>query len=60
VLLNIGGIANISVISAESLSKPVYGYDTGPGNTLMDAWIKKSKGLKFDQNGDFAKSGKIH
>ena len=61
VLLNIGGIANISVIHAASnLSKPVFGYDTGPGNTLMDAWIKRCKGLKFDQNGDFARTGRVH
>ncbi len=34
------------------------GYDTGPGNTLMDAWIRKIKGLDYDKNGEFAMTGK--
>lgn len=53
-LVNIGGIANISLISAE-----VTGYDTGPGNTLMNQWIAKHKGRAFDKNGDWARSGNV-
>ena len=43
VLVNIGGIGNISIISTDPKIH-AKGYDTGPGNTLMDAWIRKCKG----------------
>ena len=56
VILNIGGIANISVLGADN---SVLGYDTGPGNMLMDAWIEQCLGLSFDKNGDFAQQGKV-
>jgi len=54
-VLNIGGMANISVLGSELL-----GYDTGCGNVLMDLWINNHKGLPYDQNGAWAKSGKIN
>ena len=57
VVLNIGGIANITILPAGS--DEVTGFDTGPGNTLLDAWIQTSKGKKFDKDGNWAKSGKI-
>jgi anhydro-N-acetylmuramic acid kinase len=53
--LNIGGIANISCIKHGIAS----GFDTGPGNTLMDAWIRRHKGLDFDRNGAWAKAGSL-
>ena len=56
VVVNIGGIANITVLSKNS-SDSVLGFDTGPGNTLMDQWIEKHKGAHYDRNGDWAKSG---
>lgn len=59
VILNIGGIANITVLPADP-SKPTFGFDTGPGNTLMDNWIKRIKGTSYDQNGDWAKSGQVN
>lgn len=55
VVLNIGGIANITILPAGS--KDITGFDTGPGNTLLDAWIKASRGQDFDQDGNWAKSG---
>ncbi|MCW8327890.1 anhydro-N-acetylmuramic acid kinase [Photobacterium sp. SDRW27] len=57
VILNIGGIANITVLSP---GKPVTGYDTGPGNMLMDAWINKHKSLRYDKEGNWAKSGEVN
>lgn len=58
VLLNIGGIANISYLPAEdNPNTTVFGFDTGPGNGLLDAWIFKHKKNKYDKNGDWAKSG---
>ncbi|WP_394249028.1 anhydro-N-acetylmuramic acid kinase [Vibrio profundi] len=56
VVLNIGGISNISVLQP---NKKVLGYDTGPGNMLMDAWVHKCTGEKFDHNGKFAQQGAV-
>jgi len=54
VVANIGGIANITV-----LQEPLTGYDTGPGNMLMDAWIRKHRGLAYDKDGAWAREGKV-
>lgn len=63
VVLNIGGIANISVLSgqrqAESSASTVRGFDTGPGNVLMDAWILRHKGKPYDKGGEWATAGKV-
>ncbi|MDH5764808.1 MAG: anhydro-N-acetylmuramic acid kinase [Gammaproteobacteria bacterium] len=58
-ILNIGGIANLTILPASSV-QPVTGFDTGPGNTLMDAWITKTRGDYFDKDGNFARSGEIN
>jgi len=57
VIVNIGGIANITVLPKD-LSLPPKGFDTGPGNCLMDAWIGVEQGADFDKEGRFALSGK--
>jgi anhydro-N-acetylmuramic acid kinase len=57
-IVNIGGIANITVLPKHQ-SGQVIGFDTGPGNTLMDLWIKLHRNLSYDQSGAWAKSGKI-
>lgn len=57
VLVNIGGIANISIIPSDP-SKVVTGYDTGPGNTLMDAIVRKHFSREYDANGALAAEGK--
>ena len=56
VVLNLGGIANISVISRDG---DVAGYDTGPANCLMDAWVGLHRGEAFDRDGRWAAGGKI-
>lgn len=56
VVLNIGGIANITVLPGDDTA--ITGFDTGPGNTLMDAWIKEQRGLPFDEGGHWAAGGK--
>lgn len=58
VLVNIGGIANISYLPADK-EKKILGFDTGPGNTLMDAWCQRHFNQAFDKNGEFALSGKV-
>lgn len=55
-VLNIGGIANLSLLIP---GKPVKGYDTGPGNMLMDAWIWRQKGKPYDEDAQWASSGKV-
>ena len=57
-ILNIGGISNISAIrSLESDS--LKSRDLGPGNCLIDEWIRKNTKKKFDKNGEIAKVGKV-
>lgn len=56
VVINIGGIANITYLAAEP-SAPVLGFDTGPGNTLLDAWCKQHLDRVYDDNGNWARSG---
>lgn len=59
VIVNIGGISNISILSANPHSV-LQGFDTGPGNTLMDTWIQKHKQQVFDDEGIWAKGGKVN
>lgn len=54
-VLNLGGIANITVIDDESM----IGFDTGPANCLMDEWIKKHKGHTYDKGGEWAQQGVV-
>lgn len=54
VVVNIGGMANITWLPK---SGKTLGFDTGPGNVLMDAWILKNLGKAYDANGDWAASG---
>ncbi|MDH3533179.1 MAG: anhydro-N-acetylmuramic acid kinase, partial [Gammaproteobacteria bacterium] len=56
-VLNIGGIANITVLSAEGATTT--GFDTGPGNTLLDAWTRKHRDTPFDTDGGWAASGVV-
>ena len=58
VIVNIGGIANITILPAEPLKK-ISGFDTGPGNTLMDGWIKKHRRKDKDDCGRWAASGEL-
>lgn len=55
-VLNIGGIANLSLLIP---GHAVKGYDTGPGNMLMDAWIWRQKGKPYDSDAEWASSGKV-
>jgi anhydro-N-acetylmuramic acid kinase len=60
-LLNIGGIANFTLLNAGGSLSQVFSSDTGPGNTLMDAYTRKYfEGLAYDKDGIIAKSGKIN
>lgn len=58
VVLNIGGIANITILPGASESE-VRGFDTGPGNILMDAWIQQRLDRNYDEQGNWAASGNV-
>ncbi len=57
IILNIGGIANITLMAGD---RKISGFDTGPGNGLLDAWIKKHRQENFDKNGDWARYGTMN
>ena len=57
-VVNIGGIANISCLPAKG-NAHIIGYDSGPGNGLMDLWCQKHFNCQFDKGGEHAASGKI-
>jgi anhydro-N-acetylmuramic acid kinase len=53
-VINIGGMANVTILACDG---SVIGYDTGPGNVLMDGWIYRHQAKSYDRNGDWAASG---
>ncbi len=58
VIVNIGGIANLSWLPADP-GAPVLGFDTGPGNTLLDQWAQRHLGEPYDADGAWARSGQV-
>lgn len=56
VVANIGGIANLSVLEP---GRAAWGFDCGPGNCLMDAWIREKKNREFDRDGAWAATGRV-
>jgi len=58
VIVNIGGISNITLLSMDS-NAPIIGFDTGPGNCLMDSWAQKHWNCPFDRDGSIASQGTI-
>lgn len=55
-VLNIGGIANITILDQQR----VLGFDTGPGNTLLDLWSQQQQGKAYDAGGTWAAQGKVN
>jgi anhydro-N-acetylmuramic acid kinase len=58
-VINIGGMSNITWINDDQADTP-HGYDTGPGNVLMDYWINTHLGKSYDESGQWALSGKVN
>lgn len=56
VVLNMGGISNISILE---VGVPTRGYDTGPGNVLLDAWTERHLGEPFDRDAHWAQQGRV-
>lgn len=57
VVLNLGGIANITVLADD---RPITGFDTGPSNCLLDAWAERHLGSPHDDDGAWAASGAVN
>lgn len=57
-ILNLGGIANLTLLPRDA-RVPVTGFDTGPGNALLDAWISRQRGQPYDDGGAWAASGQV-
>lgn len=57
VIANIGGMANITVLRSNG---QLSGFDTGPGNVLLDSWIQHCQNRHYDYNGEWAASGKVN
>lgn len=55
-VVNIGGLANVTVLSSDG---GVLGFDTGPGNCLLDAWARRHLGRSHDADGQWARSGQV-
>lgn len=56
-VLNLGGIANLTLLRADG---EVLGFDTGPGNLLMDLWCQRHQGKPYDEGGRWAASGRVN
>jgi len=56
-VLNIGGFSNLSLLQPGQAAR---GFDCGPGNVLLDAWIQRNQGNAYDQNGTWAASGEVN
>ncbi|MDT8324916.1 MAG: anhydro-N-acetylmuramic acid kinase [Bacteroidota bacterium] len=60
VLLNIGGIANCSILPRGCAAADVVAFDTGPGNMMVDALMRRFYGREFDKDGKVASTGNVH
>lgn len=56
VVINVGGMANMTDLPPGG---PVRGWDTGPGNVLLDGWIQQQRGLPYDADGAWARTGQV-
>ena len=57
-VLNIGGISNVTILPSDE-NDAIRGFDTGPGNALLDAWIKESQGKRYDGDGRLSSKGEV-
>ena len=61
IMLNIGGIANFTYLPGDPDTKKIFSTDTGPGNTLMDAWVQaRFPGKHYDENATLASKGQCN
>ena len=58
--LNLGGVANLTVLPSGASVDQVLGFDTGPANMIIDALCSRLLGTPFDEGGEIAKSGRVN
>ena len=58
-IVNIGGIANLTYLPIDRSNSNVLGFDTGPGNALLDAWCYQHTGKRYDDQGNWAAKGDV-
>ena len=60
--LNIGGIANVTKVinNSENFQNNLSAFDVGPGNCLIDEWVRNNSKKEFDKNGELSKAGKVN
>lgn len=59
-VLNLGGIANLTLLPGAGSAQPVRGFDCGPANALLDHWVQTHLGRPYDDDGHWAASGQVH
>ena len=60
-IMNIGGITNVTtILNNKNIEKEIFAYDIGPGNCLIDEWVRNNSKKKFDDDGSFASSGQVN
>jgi len=57
--LNMGGVANLTILPPNAQTDQIYGFDTGPGNIIIDALCRRCLDVPFDEGGHIAKSGSV-
>ena len=59
--INIGGITNLTSIKSKSsnFEESIIAFDVGPGNCLIDDWVRRNSNKRYDENGNISKAGKI-
>lgn len=60
IMLNMGGIGNFTFLPKSGKASDVFVTDTGPGNTIMDAYMQKNFAKPYDENSHFARKGTVH
>ncbi len=58
-VLNLGGVGNLTWIGGETENSPLLAFDTGPGNALIDDWVRARTGRAFDEGGRLAATGRL-
>ena len=59
-ILNIGGISNVTILNNNNEKRSLLSRDIGPGNCMIDTWVRKNSKKKFDKNGELASNGLIN
>ncbi len=59
-MVNIGGISNVTYVPEGADIRQLHACDTGPGNVLLDCWVQQHAGIPFDKDGQVAQAGQVH